>query len=45
VRLEYYAQMGESQPNEAFGVLQDFDLFPTVDAFIFQVGYSFNLFE
>jgi hypothetical protein len=45
LRLEYYAQMGESHPADAIGNLRDYDLFPTVDAFIFQVGYSFNLFE
>ncbi len=45
LRLEYYVQSGESHPAEAIGVLKDFDLFPTVDALIFQVGYTFNLFE
>lgn len=43
LRLEYYAQMGESHPADAIGNLRNYDLFPTVDAFIFQVGYSFNL--
>ncbi len=45
VRLEYYTQMGESHPAGAPGVLENYDLFPTVDAFVLQVGYSFNLFE
>ena len=45
LRLEYYAQMGESHPADAIGNLQNFDLFPTVDAFILQIGYSFNLFK
>ncbi len=45
LRLEYYVQSGESHPAEAIGVLQDFDLFPTVDALIFQIGYTFSLFE
>ena len=45
LRVEYYAQMGESHPADAIGNLRDYDLFPTVDAFILQVGYSFNLFE
>ena len=45
LRVEYYAQMGESHPADAIGNLRDFDLFPTVDAFILQVGYSFRLFE
>jgi hypothetical protein len=43
VRLEYYLQTGDSQPEEAFGVLRDFDLFPDVSALIFQVGYSLDL--
>ena len=45
LRFEYYAQMGESHPADAIGNLKDYDLFPTVDALIMQVGYSFNLFE
>jgi hypothetical protein len=45
LRVEYYAQMGESHPADAIGNLRDYDLFPTVDAFILQVGFSFNLFE
>ncbi len=45
LRVEYYAQMGESHPADAIGNLKDFDLFPTVDAFILQVGYNFSLFE
>ncbi len=45
LRVEYYAQMGESHPADAIGNLKEYDLFPTVDAFIVQVGYSFNLFE
>jgi hypothetical protein len=45
LRLEYYAQMGESHPADAIGNLRNFDLFPTVDAYIFQVGYTFDLFE
>ncbi|MEZ4387037.1 MAG: DUF3570 domain-containing protein [Candidatus Krumholzibacteriia bacterium] len=43
VRFEYYAQTGDGRPAEAFGVLRDYDLFPTVDAFIVQVGYSLDL--
>ncbi len=45
VRLEYYVQSGDSHPAEAIGVLQNYDLFPTVDALIFQVGYTFDLME
>lgn len=40
VRAEYLAQKGESHPAEAFGVLRDYDLFPTVDAYIVQVGFN-----
>jgi hypothetical protein len=42
LRLEYYVQTGESHPADAIGNLRNFDLFPTVDAFILQVGYSFS---
>ena len=42
-RLEYYMQTGESHPADAIGVLKDYDLYPTVGAVIFQVGYSFGL--
>lgn len=42
VRVEYYAQTGESQPTDAFGDLRDFDLFPTVEAWIVNVGYTFG---
>ncbi|HOX26074.1 MAG TPA: DUF3570 domain-containing protein [Candidatus Krumholzibacteria bacterium] len=43
VRFEYYWQTGESHPADAIGVLRDYDLFPTVDAFIVQVGYSLRI--
>lgn len=43
LRLEYYAQMGDGYPPDAIGNLKDFDLFPTVDAFIMQVGFNFSL--
>ena len=42
LRVEYYAQTGESHPADAFGDLRDFDLFPTVDAWIVNVGYTFG---
>jgi hypothetical protein len=42
-RLEYYMQTGESHPADAFGVLRNYDLFPTVDAIILQVGFNFSL--
>ncbi len=43
VRAEYFMQTGESHPAEAFGSLREHDLFPTVDAFIVQVGFNFHL--
>ena len=43
VRAEYYMQTGESPPAGAFGILRDYDLFPTVDAVIVQVGLNFHL--
>ena len=43
VRAEYYMQTGESHPADAIGVLRTYDLFPTVDAFIVQVGFNFHL--
>ena len=42
-RLEYYLQTGESHPSDAIGVLKDYDLYPSVGAIMFQVGYSFGL--
>lgn len=42
-RVEYYVQTGDGSPPEAFGSLRSFDLFPTVDAVIAQVGYSIDL--
>ena len=40
IRLEYYAQTGDSHPDDAIGALRELDLFPTVDAFVLQAGYS-----
>ncbi len=40
IRIGYYRQMGDSSPPEAFGSLQQVDLFPRVDAWIIQIGYS-----
>jgi hypothetical protein len=39
--VEYYAQSGD-QPAGAFGDLAELDLFPTVDAWIVNVGYTFG---
>lgn len=41
LRVEYYAQSGD-QPAGAFGDLAELDLFPTVDAWIVNVGYTFG---
>lgn len=40
VRLEWMRQQGDSHPADAIGVQKDIDLFPTVDAVIFNVGYD-----
>lgn len=40
-RFEYYQQSGTSPPGASFGSLDQFDLFPPVDALIVQVGYRF----
>ena len=36
---EYYTQMGDSSPPEAFGELRQFDLFPKLQAFMFRIGF------
>ncbi len=41
-RVEYYRQSGDGHPAGAPGDLASFDLFPVVDAWIFQLGYSFG---
>jgi hypothetical protein len=41
VRLEVMQQSGEGRPAEAIGVTRNQDLYPTVDAVIFQLSYSF----
>ena len=42
LRAEYYTQTGESRPSSAVGVQRAYDLFPTLDAGIFQIEYSFE---
>jgi len=42
LRVEYYAQSGESHPQDAIGDLRELDLFPTVEAWIVNVGYTFG---
>lgn len=42
MRLEFYEQTGEGSPSEAFGQLDQQDLYPDVEATIVQVNYSFR---
>lgn len=42
VRLGYYLQMGDSSPPDAVGSLKSLDLFPSVDAVITQIGYTWG---
>lgn len=41
VRLEYYQQTGDSNPDDAIGIQQSQNLYPDVDAYIFQYNYEF----
>ncbi len=41
VRLEYYHQDGEKSPSDAIGIQKNYDMFPTLDAFVIQYTYSF----
>lgn len=41
-RLESYQQRGDNNPDDAIGVQKNYDMFPELDAVIFQVGYSFT---
>lgn len=41
-RVEQMVQEGESHPAEAIGIQQNYDLYPTLNATIVQVGYSFR---
>jgi hypothetical protein len=40
-RVEYYVQSGRAPPSAAFGSLSQFELVPSLDALIVQVGYRF----
>jgi hypothetical protein len=42
LRLERYEQTGDSSPSEAFGQLDQQDLYPDVKATIVQFSYSFQ---
>ncbi len=41
-RLERYEQTGDTSPGDAIGVQKSVDLFPDLEANIFQIGYSFK---
>lgn len=43
IRVEYYAQFGDSHPADAIGEQRSQDLFPTVDAITATLTYSFDL--
>lgn len=40
IRFEKMVQTGESHPADAIGVQRNYDLYPTLDATIVQIGYS-----
>ncbi len=40
LRVEWLQQSGEGHPAEAFGTLRSYDLYPTLNAYIVQFGYS-----
>ncbi len=42
VRVEYYLQTDNGSPDQAVGQLKNQDLFPDVEAWIFQVNYAFR---
>ncbi len=40
VAAEYYTQLGERGPPDAFGILRQYDLFPGLEVFMVRVGYT-----
>jgi len=42
LRAEYMAQNGDGHPNDAIGVQQQYDLFPTLNIFTFVLGYNIS---
>ncbi|WP_455208102.1 DUF3570 domain-containing protein [Kaarinaea lacus] len=40
VRFEKYTQTGNARPDDAIGIQKNYDLFPTLEATIFQISYS-----
>ena len=39
--IEYYLQEGDNNPDDAVGVLREFDLYPSVESLILQLNYAF----
>lgn len=42
LRLERYTQTGDTSPSDAIGVQNTVDLFPDLEAYFVQIGYSFS---
>ncbi len=42
IRLEYYTQRGNNHPDSAVGIQRGFNLFPTLQATVFQIQYNFD---
>jgi hypothetical protein len=42
LRFDYYTQIGDSHPDSAIGIQKGFDLFPALQALIFQAQLSFD---
>ena len=40
ISAEYYTQMGDKSPPEAFGELRQFELFPKMNALMLRLGYT-----
>ncbi|MGD8560325.1 MAG: DUF3570 domain-containing protein [Gammaproteobacteria bacterium] len=40
IRFEKYTQTGESYPDDAVGIQKNYDLYPTLEATIFQISFS-----
>ncbi len=41
--FEYYTQFGDSSPPGIIGSQLDYDLFPTLNALMFRIGYNFSI--
>ncbi len=42
IRVEQMVQQGESSPSDAIGIQHSYDLYPTLNASIIQLGYHFS---